>query len=137
MLEQMAPEIEREKKDAADAKDFLDMLEKTYAEAGGKLKTARSELERAQRDMGRAGATARAWPSGRPRRRAVRRGCQRDEQPDRRVEGDAGCGRQGSRLGRRGDEQGKASAPDQPEQDDPNIAAALAAAPASPRHRRV
>ena len=37
MLEQMAPEVDREKKDAADAKDFLEMLEKTYAEAGGKL----------------------------------------------------------------------------------------------------
>lgn len=54
MLEQMAPEVDREKKDAADAKDFLDMLEKTYAEAGGKLREGRSQLERAQRDMGRA-----------------------------------------------------------------------------------
>src|SRR5205085_658307 len=51
MLEQMAPEIDREKRDAADAKDYLEMLEQTYAEAGGKLKTARSELDRAQRDM--------------------------------------------------------------------------------------
>ena len=55
MLEQMAPEIEREKKDAVDAKDFLEMLEKTYAEAGGKLRQGRSELERARRDMARAG----------------------------------------------------------------------------------
>jgi chromosome segregation ATPase len=55
MLEQMAPEVDREKKDAADAKDFLEMLEKTYATAGGKLKEGRSQLERAQRDMTRAG----------------------------------------------------------------------------------
>ena len=55
MLEQMTPEIEREKKDAVDAKDFLEMLEKTYAEAGGKLRQGRSELERARRDMARAG----------------------------------------------------------------------------------
>src|SRR4051794_21818495 len=54
MLEEMTPEVEREKKDAADAKDFLDMLENAYAEAGGKLKTARSELDRARRDMVRA-----------------------------------------------------------------------------------
>ena len=54
MLEQMAPEIEREKKDAVDAKDFLEMLEKTYAEAGGKLRQGRSELERARRDMAHA-----------------------------------------------------------------------------------
>jgi len=37
MLEQMTPEIEREKSEAADAKDYLTMLEQTYAEAGGKL----------------------------------------------------------------------------------------------------
>lgn len=55
MLEEMAPELEREKQDAADAKEFLDLLEKTYAEAGGKLKQARSELDRARRDMARAG----------------------------------------------------------------------------------
>ena len=54
MLEQMAPEVEREKRDAADARDFLDMLEKTYADAGGKLREGKSLLERAQRDMGRA-----------------------------------------------------------------------------------
>ena len=54
MLEQMTPEVEREKRDETDAKDYLQMLEQTYAEAGGKLKTARSELERAQRDMARA-----------------------------------------------------------------------------------
>jgi chromosome segregation ATPase len=55
MLEQMAPEVDREKKDVVDAKEFLEMLETTYAEAGGKLRAGRSELERAQRDMARAG----------------------------------------------------------------------------------
>jgi chromosome segregation ATPase len=55
LLEHMAPEVDREKKDAADAKDFLEMLEKTYAEAGGKLREGRAQLERAQRDMARAG----------------------------------------------------------------------------------
>jgi hypothetical protein len=65
MLEQMAPEVDREKKDVVDAKDFLEILEKTYAEAGGKLREGRSQLgklregrsqlERAQRDMARAG----------------------------------------------------------------------------------
>jgi chromosome segregation ATPase len=54
MLEQMAPEVDREKKEAVDAKDFLQMLEQTYADAGGKLKSARSTLAQAQRDMGRA-----------------------------------------------------------------------------------
>lgn len=53
MLEQMAPEVDREKRDAVEAKSFLEMLEASYAEAGGKLKAARSELDRAQRDMAR------------------------------------------------------------------------------------
>ncbi|UEM18941.1 hypothetical protein JL100_017785 [Skermanella mucosa] len=54
MLEEMAPEIEREEAEAKDAQEFLEMLEQTYADAGTKLKRARSELDRAQRDMSRA-----------------------------------------------------------------------------------
>jgi DNA repair exonuclease SbcCD ATPase subunit len=54
MLEEMAPELEREKQDAVDAEDFLRSLQQTYDQAGGKLKTARSELSRAERDLGRA-----------------------------------------------------------------------------------
>jgi chromosome segregation ATPase len=54
MLE-MAPEVEREARDAEDAQSFLETLEQSYAEAGSKLKQARSELERAHRDMSRAG----------------------------------------------------------------------------------
>ena len=54
LLEQMAPDIEREKQDAEDAKSFLESLEETYQQAGRKLKSARDELNRAQRDMGRA-----------------------------------------------------------------------------------
>jgi hypothetical protein len=55
MLEQMAPDIDRERQDADDAHEFLQSLEETYAQAGAKLKTAKSELDRAQRDMTRAG----------------------------------------------------------------------------------
>ena len=54
LLEQMAPEVDREAQDATDAEEFLRMLEQTYAQAGEKLKTARSELSRAERDMARA-----------------------------------------------------------------------------------
>lgn len=54
MLEEMAPEIEREKQDVVDAEAFLKSLEETYQQAGQKLKSARAELTRAQRDMGRA-----------------------------------------------------------------------------------
>jgi phage shock protein A len=54
MLEQMAPDVEREKQDAVDAGEFLEMLETTYQQAGQKLKSARADLTRAERDMGRA-----------------------------------------------------------------------------------
>jgi chromosome segregation ATPase len=54
LLEQMAPDVDREAKDVVDAQEFLEMLEKSYAEAGAKLKEARSQLSRAQRDLGRA-----------------------------------------------------------------------------------
>ncbi len=54
LLEQMAPEVDREAQDATDAEEFLRMLEQTYANAGEKLKMARSELSRAERDMARA-----------------------------------------------------------------------------------
>lgn len=54
LLEQMAPDIDREKKDAEDARSFLESLEQAYNQAGRKLKTARDDLNRAQRDMGRA-----------------------------------------------------------------------------------
>src|SRR5262249_54255057 len=54
ILEQMLPKDQRDKRNEDEARDFRGMLEQTYAEAGGKLKTARSDLERAQRDMARA-----------------------------------------------------------------------------------
>jgi chromosome segregation ATPase len=132
MLEQMTPEIEREKSEAVDAKDYLAMLEQTYAEAGGKLKSARSELERAQRDMGRA--------------------AQQREQADRQAEAArraAGLASTTSSLTvalkamqdaaakdlASADAQmskAKLLRPTRPEQDDPNIAAALAAAAGKP-----
>ncbi|PWR19134.1 hypothetical protein [Zavarzinia compransoris] len=54
LLEDMAPEIDREVKDAEDAQTFLTQLEEAYNAAGTKLKEARSDLERAQRQMTRA-----------------------------------------------------------------------------------
>ncbi|HEY0835261.1 MAG TPA: hypothetical protein VGE72_15260 [Azospirillum sp.] len=54
LLEQMAPEVDREARDATEAEEFLRMLEQTYAQAGEKLKSARAELTRAERDMARA-----------------------------------------------------------------------------------
>jgi chromosome segregation ATPase len=132
MLEQMAPEVDREKKEAADAKDFLQMLEQTYAEAGGKLKTARSALEQAQRDMGRAAQQReQAERQAEAARRAAGLGsttssltvalkAMQEAASKDLVEADAKMSK--ARLLR----------PTAPEQDDPNIAAALAQAAGKP-----
>lgn len=53
-LEEMNPEIEREKQEAVEAKEMLDELEGYTKEAATALKTARSTLDKAQRDMKRA-----------------------------------------------------------------------------------
>jgi len=137
MLEQMSPEIQREKQDAADAKDFLDMLQSTYAEAGGKLKSARSELERAQRDMGRAAQQReQAERQSEAARRAaglasttsgltVALKAMQDSAAKDLASADAAMSK------------AKLLRPTKPEQDDPNIAAAMAAAagkPAAPQN---
>lgn len=128
MLEQMAPEVEREKKDAVDAKDFLEMLEKTYADAGGKLKQGRSELERARRDMMRAGQQRQtAEQQAEAARRAaglssttssmtVALKAMQDTAARDLASADAALAK------------AKLLRPTRPEEEDPNIAAALAAA---------
>jgi len=132
MLEQMAPDIEREKSEAADAKDFLETLERTYAEAGGKLKTARSELERAQRDMSRAAQQReQAERQAEAARRAaglasttsgltVALKAMQDTASKDLASADAAMSK--ARLLK----------PTTPEQDDPNIAAAMAVAQGKP-----
>jgi len=54
LLEEMAPDIDREKQDAVDAADFLNSLQTMYKDAAHKLTTARGDLTRAHRDMARA-----------------------------------------------------------------------------------
>ena len=132
MLEQMTPEVEREKSEAVDAKDYLVMLEQTYAEAGGKLKTARSELERAQRDMARASQQReQADRQAEAARRAaglasttssltVALEAMQDAAQKDLVSADAQMSK------------AKLLRPTRPEQDDPNIAAALATAAGKP-----
>jgi len=132
MIEQMTPDVEREEKDETDAQDFLATLEKTYADAGAKLKAARSQLEHAQRDMGRA--------------------TQRREMAERQAEAArqaAGLSHTTSSLNtalkamqdaaakdlmaaEAAGAKARLLAPTRPEQDDPNIASALAAASGTP-----
>ncbi len=132
MLEEMAPEIERETKDAVDAQQFLEMLEKSYADAGAKLKSARAELVRAQRDMGRA--------------EQQRDMAERQAEAARRA---AGLAQTTSGLtvalkamqdsaakdlaaAEAANAKAKLLTPTAPEQEDPNIAAAMAAASGKP-----
>lgn len=128
MLETMAPEVEREKEDARDAEEFLRMLEDTYAQAGQKLKSARDELNRAQRDMGRAeqqrdvaarraeAARQAAGLSGATSGLSVALKAMQDNAARNLAEAEAANAK--ARL----------LQPTRPERDDPNIAAAMAAA---------
>ncbi|MBC9177148.1 hypothetical protein [Pseudoroseomonas ludipueritiae] len=128
MLEEMAPEVEREKQDAADAQDFLNMLQQTYEQAGNKLKSARSELSRAQRDMTRADAQRQtaerraeaarqaAGLTGATSGLSVALKSMRDAAARDLAQAEAANAK------------AKLLTPTQPEKDDPNIAAALDAA---------
>ena len=128
MLEQMTPDVEREASEAKDAQEFLAMLEQTYAEAGAKLKEARRQLERAERDMRRA--------------EQQREQAERQAETARRA---AGLSSSTNSLNvalkamneaaardlaqaEAASAKAKLLTPTRPEQDDPNIAAALAAA---------
>jgi chromosome segregation ATPase len=128
MMEKMAPDMDRAKRDAADARDFVEQLEAAYADAGGKLKQARSQLEQAQRDMARA---AQQRQSAERQAEAARnaagltqttssltvalKAMQQSAASDQ-IRAEAALAK--ARLLK----------PTTPEQDDPNIAAALAAA---------
>lgn len=128
MLEEMAPEVEREKQDAADARDFLNTLQQTYEQAGSKLKSARSELTRAQRDMTRA--------------EAQREAAERRAEAARQAAGLTGAtsglsvalksmqeaAARDLAQAEAANAKAKLLTPTQPEKDDPNIAAAMNAA---------
>jgi chromosome segregation ATPase len=128
MLEDMSSELEREKQDAVDAQEFLSMLQDTYNQAGQKLKTARSDLTRAERDMGRAeqqrdsaerraeAARQAAGLSGATSGLSVALKAMQDNAARNLAEAEAA------------NSKAKLLTPTKPEQDDPNIAAALAAA---------
>ncbi|WP_419897559.1 hypothetical protein [Roseomonas sp. USHLN139] len=128
MLEEMAPELEREKRDAVEAEEFLATLTETYNQAGAKLKTARAELTRAQRDMTRAeqqreaadrraeAARQAAGLTGATSGLSVALKAMQDTAARNLAEAEAA------------NSKAKLLAPTRPEQDDPNIAAALQAA---------
>jgi chromosome segregation ATPase len=53
LLETMTPEVHQDEADAKEAHEFLVQLEDAYALFGSRLKSARADLERAQREMQR------------------------------------------------------------------------------------
>ena len=126
MLEKMNPEVERERRDAQEASEFMEMLEATYKDMGDKLRNARSELERAQRDMKKA--------------EQQRASSERRAEAARRAAGLAGATsglsvalkamRESAEEDMKEAEAARMKAellqPTKPEEDDPNIAAALA-----------
>lgn len=128
MMEQMAPDIEREQADAKDAEEFLRMLEATYAEAGGKLRTARSTLEQAQRDMARA---AQQRTQAERQAEAARQAAGLTSTTSSLTTALKAMQEAAARDLATADAQAAKARmlrPSTPEQDDPNIAAALAAA---------
>jgi len=127
MLEQMAPDVDREKQDATDAETFLRSLEDTYQQAGQKLRSARSDLDRAQRDMSRAdqqrqaaeqraeAARQAAGLSGATSGLSVALKAMQDNAARNLAQAEAANAKAALLK------------PTRPEQDDPNIAAAMAA----------
>ncbi len=131
MLEQMAPEVDRERQDAEDAQAFLETLEQTYAEAGQKLRAARSELDRAQRDMGRA---AQQREVAQRRAEAARQAAGLSKSTSGLSVALKAMQESAARdlaVAEAASVKAKLLQPTRPEQDDPNIAAAMAAASGS------
>ena len=128
MLEGMSADVDREKQDAVDAGEFLHSLEDTYQQAGQKLRSARDELNRAQRDMGRAeqqrdmaerraeAARQAAGLSGATSGLSVALKAMQDNAAHNLATAEAANAK------------AKLLAPTRPEQDDPNIALAMAQA---------
>ena len=128
MLEKMTPDVAHAQEQAKSAHDFFDMLQQTYATKGEQLKTARSGLEEAQRDMARSAqerqiadqrsdmARQAAGFSGATSSLNVALKAMQDTAAKNRAAASAA--------------NAKATllAPTQPEKDDPNIAAAMRAA---------
>ncbi|MFT8245383.1 hypothetical protein [Roseomonas sp. BN140053] len=128
MLEEMAPEVEREKQDAVDAAEFLQTLQQTYDQAGQKLRAARTDLTRAQLDMTRADAQREAAErrAEAARQAAGLSGATSGLNVALKAMQDAAA--RDLAHAEAANAKAKLLTPTRPEKDDPNIAAAMAAA---------
>ena len=128
MLEEMAPDVEREKQDVEAAQNFLEMLEQSYDQAAKKLKSAKSELTRAQRDMARA-AHEREMAEQRAEQARETAGLVHSSNAlNVALEAMHDAAARDAQAAAVAERKAKILAPSSPEKDDPNIAAALAAA---------
>lgn len=128
MMEKMAPDMDREVRDSTDAKQFLEQIEAAYAEAGGKLKTARSELDSAQRNMARA---AQQREMAQQQAQAARQAAglsQATSSLNVALKAMNEAAAKDMASADAASAKAKLLTPTRPEQDDPNIAAAMAAA---------
>jgi len=132
LAETQSGEVEQLKSDAAEAEAFCSQMQAAYLEAGQKLKSAKGELDRAQHDMERA---HREREAAERQAEAARLAAGLAKTPDSlHVATDAMAAaaakeRQAAEAARA---KAQILAPSKPEAEDPNIAAAMAAASGKP-----
>jgi chromosome segregation ATPase len=132
LAETQGGEVEQLKSDAAEAEAFCSQMQAAYQEAGLKLKGAKGELDRAQHDMERA---RREHEAAERQAEAARLAAGLAKTPDSlHVATDAMAAatakeRQAAEAARA---KAQLLAPSKPEAEDPNIAAAMAAASGKP-----
>jgi chromosome segregation ATPase len=128
MLEEMTPDVEREKQDVQTAHEFLEALEQAYDDAAKKLKSAKGDLMRAQRDMARA-AHEREMAEQRAEQARETAGLVHSTNAlNVALEAMHDAAARDQEAAGAASRKAKILAPSSPEKDDPNIAAALRAA---------
>lgn len=128
MLEEMSPDLDREKKDAQAAQEFLETLEQSYNDAASKLKSAKSDLTRAQRDMARASHEREMAEQRAEQSREAAGLAHSTNALNVALQAMHDAAAKDAQAAAAADRKAKVLAPTRPERDDPNIAAALAAA---------
>jgi len=128
MLEEMAPDLDQHKKDTKEAQDFLEALEQTYADAAKKLKGARADLDRAHREMGRAEHEREMAEDRAERAREASGLIHQTNSLNVALQAMHDAAARDRQAADAAQMKAKVLAPSAPEKDDPNIAAALAAA---------
>lgn len=131
MLEEMAPDLEREQKDAKAAQEFLESLEQSYDDAAKKLKGAKGDLTRAQRDLAKASHEREMAEQRAEQSREAAGLAHSTNALNVALQAMHDAAAKDEQAAAAADRKAKVLAPTRPEKDDPNIAAAMAAAAGS------